>query len=105
MTSGPNTPAPAQAPDPTAPVIAPKSAAPRAGRRTRCRAADPGRRGRGGAVAVARQLPGRLGETVLAPATRAFTHSLDMAAAGAAATMLGTAVLCLVLLRGVRTAR
>lgn len=66
---------------------------------------DAARETLGGAVAVARQLPRELGETVLASASRAFTHSLDLAAAGAAATMLGAAVLSLVLLRGVRTPR
>ncbi|MFD7526858.1 MFS transporter [Streptomyces sp. NPDC059849] len=59
----------------------------------------------GGAAAVARQLPHRLAETVLASADRAFTHGLGMAAAGAAAVMTGAAVLCVVLLRGVRTPR
>lgn len=54
----------------------------------------------GGAVAVARQLPHHLRDTVLSSASRAFTHSMNMAAAGAAAAMLGAAVLSVVLLRG-----
>ncbi|MFD8742974.1 MFS transporter [Streptomyces sp. NPDC059616] len=66
---------------------------------------DAARETLGGAVAVARQLPHRLGETVLTSADRAFTHSLGMAAAGAAAVMTGAAVLCVVLLRRLRTPR
>ncbi|MFF1912333.1 hypothetical protein ACFVYE_11970 [Streptomyces sp. NPDC058239] len=46
-----------------------------------------------GAVAVARQLPYQLRETVLSAAFRAFTHSMNMAAAG-------VAVLSVALLRG-----
>ncbi|MFE4793999.1 MFS transporter [Streptomyces sp. NPDC056708] len=53
-----------------------------------------------GAVSVARQLPYQLRETVLLAAFRAFTHSMNMAAAGAAVAMAGAAVLSVALLRG-----
>ncbi|SCF78906.1 hypothetical protein [Streptomyces sp. Ncost-T10-10d] len=53
-----------------------------------------------GAVAVARQFPYQLRETVLSAAFRAFTHSMNMAAAGAAVAMGGAAVLSVALLRG-----
>ncbi|MFF9508923.1 multidrug transporter [Streptomyces sp. NPDC014724] len=53
-----------------------------------------------GAVAVARQLPHQLRDTVLPTAFRAFTHSMNTAAAGAALAMAGAAVLSIALLRG-----
>jgi DHA2 family multidrug resistance protein-like MFS transporter len=57
-----------------------------------------------GAVAVVRQLPHHLRDTVLSSAFSAFTHSLNMAAAGAGAAMAGAAVLSVVLLRGAASA-
>ncbi|MFB7188503.1 MFS transporter [Streptomyces sp. NPDC056230] len=57
-----------------------------------------------GAVAVARQLPHQLRDTVLPTAFRAFTHSMNTAAAGAALAMAGAAVLSVALLRGTGSA-
>ncbi|WP_327369942.1 hypothetical protein [Streptomyces sp. NBC_01217] len=62
-------------------------------------ASDAARETLGGAVAVARRLPHELRDTVLSTAFRAFTHSMNMAAAGAAAAMAGAALLSVVLLR------
>jgi DHA2 family multidrug resistance protein-like MFS transporter len=56
----------------------------------------------GGAVAVAGQLPERLGGALLAAARDAFTQGLHLAAAVSAAASLAFAVLVVVLLRGVR---
>jgi MFS transporter, DHA2 family, multidrug resistance protein len=56
----------------------------------------------GGAVAVAGQLPERLGAALLEVAQEAFTQGLHLAAAVSAAASLAFAILVVVLLRGVR---
>jgi DHA2 family multidrug resistance protein-like MFS transporter len=56
----------------------------------------------GGAVAVAGQLPERLGAALLEVAREAFTQGLHLAAAVSAAASLAFAILVVVLLRGVR---
>jgi DHA2 family multidrug resistance protein-like MFS transporter len=56
----------------------------------------------GGAVAVAGQLPDRLGSTLLEVAREAFIQGLQLAAAVSAAAALAFAILVVVLLRGVR---
>jgi MFS transporter, DHA2 family, multidrug resistance protein len=56
----------------------------------------------GGAVAVAGQLPERVGAALLEVAREAFTQGLHLAAAVSAAASLAFAILVVVLLRGVR---
>ena len=56
----------------------------------------------GGAVAVAGQLPERVGAALLEVAREAFTQALHLAAAVSAAASLAFAILVVVLLRGVR---
>jgi DHA2 family multidrug resistance protein-like MFS transporter len=56
----------------------------------------------GGAVAVAGQLPDRLGAALVEVAQEAFTQGLRLAAAVSAAAALAFALLVVVLLRGVR---
>ncbi len=58
----------------------------------------------GGALTAAGLLPGRSGAGLLDAARTAFAHGLDVAALGAAATMILAAVLTAVFLRGIRTA-
>lgn len=62
-------------------------------------APDAARETLGGAVAVARQLPPHDRDALLSDAFRAFTHGLNTAAAGAAATMAVAALISVVLLR------
>jgi DHA2 family multidrug resistance protein-like MFS transporter len=57
----------------------------------------------GGAVAVAGQLPERVGASLLEVAREAFTQGLHLATAVSAAAALAFAVLVVVLLRGVRS--
>jgi DHA2 family multidrug resistance protein-like MFS transporter len=57
----------------------------------------------GGAVAVAGQLPDRLGASLLEVAREAFTQGLHLAAAVSAAAALAFSLLVVVLLRDVRT--
>ncbi|MFI1394765.1 MFS transporter [Streptomyces sp. NPDC020681] len=53
----------------------------------------------GGATAVAGQLPGRLGDSVLGVAREAFTHGMQLAAVGAGVLLVAAAVLAAALLR------
>ncbi|MHC3815995.1 MFS transporter [Streptomyces sp. DT9] len=62
-------------------------------------APDAARETLGGAVAVARELPARGQDALLSAASKAFTHGLNMAAAGAAAAMVLAALVSVVLLR------
>ncbi|HEY6761736.1 MAG TPA: MFS transporter [Baekduia sp.] len=55
----------------------------------------------GGAVEVARTLPGRSGDALLATAREAFTHGLHAAAVGAGVTMAIAATVAWLTLRGV----
>ncbi|MCX4587593.1 MFS transporter [Streptomyces sp. NBC_01481] len=54
----------------------------------------------GGATAVAGQLPGKLGDSVLGAAREAFTHGMQLASLGAGLLLVGAAMLAGVLLRG-----
>ncbi|WP_405805876.1 MFS transporter [Streptomyces sp. NBC_00210] len=54
----------------------------------------------GGASAVAGQLPGRLGDSVLGVAREAFTHGMQLASVGAGVLLVAAAVLAATLLRG-----
>ncbi|WP_256104011.1 MFS transporter [Streptomyces sp. ODS05-4] len=65
-------------------------------------ALDAARETLGGAAAVARELPGAAGETLLAAAREAFVHGMQAAAAGGMAVLLTGAVLALWWLRGER---
>jgi len=56
----------------------------------------------GGALTAASRLPGRTGAGLLDAARAAFTHGLDVAALGSAATMILAAVLTAVFLRGIK---
>ncbi|MET8230710.1 MFS transporter [Micromonospora sp. NPDC005298] len=67
-------------------------------------ARDTARETLGGALAVAKGLPGELGDTVLHAARHAFTDGLHLAAYAAMAAMLLGAATALVALRGVRPA-
>ncbi|MFD0168250.1 MFS transporter [Streptomyces decoyicus] len=67
-------------------------------------AADAARETLAGAAAVAGELPGRAGETLLTAARAAFTAGLQTAVLVAAGVMACAAVAALTLLRGLRTA-
>ena len=54
------------------------------------------------AAAAAGQLPGPLGQALLEAARQAFIHGLHVAFATSAAAAIGTAILAVVVLRGVR---
>lgn len=56
-----------------------------------------------GAAATARELPDPLGAALLDAAHEAFTQGLQLTAIASAAIVLGMAILCMVLLRHVRT--
>jgi DHA2 family multidrug resistance protein-like MFS transporter len=56
----------------------------------------------GGALTAASRLPGRTGAGLLDAARAAFTHGLDVAALGSAATMILAAILTAVFLRGIK---
>jgi DHA2 family multidrug resistance protein-like MFS transporter len=66
-------------------------------------AAEAARDTLGGAVAVADELPDRLGTGLLDAAREAFTQGLQLTAITSAALALGMAILVMVLLRHVRT--
>jgi DHA2 family multidrug resistance protein-like MFS transporter len=56
----------------------------------------------GGAVTVSGRVPGDVGSALLTAARDAFTHGMNVAAIGAAALMLASAVLSVAFLRGLR---
>jgi DHA2 family multidrug resistance protein-like MFS transporter len=56
----------------------------------------------GGALAVARELPGQLGDDVLAAARDAFVQAFQLTAAICAVLALAAAMICIVLLRNER---
>lgn len=66
-------------------------------------AAEAARDTLGGALAVAKQLPDRLGADVLAAAREAVTHGMQLTATTSATVAAGIAILATVLLRRVRT--
>jgi MFS transporter, DHA2 family, multidrug resistance protein len=66
-------------------------------------AAEAARDTLGGAIEVARQLPGQLGPELIDAAREAFTRGLHLAAAISAVGTIGLAVLVVTLLRRVRT--
>ena len=65
-------------------------------------APDPAHETLGGALAVARQLPDRMGEALVTTAREAFTNGMQAAAIAATVLLLGAAVLASVTLRRVR---
>jgi DHA2 family multidrug resistance protein-like MFS transporter len=68
-------------------------------------AAGPARETLGGALAVAGQLPARLGDDLLHTARQAFVHGMHAAAVAAAILMIIAAVASTLVLRTARTAR
>jgi DHA2 family multidrug resistance protein-like MFS transporter len=68
-------------------------------------AAAPARETLGGALAVADQLPARLGDALLHTARQAFVHGMHVAAVTAAVLMIVAAVVSTLVLRTARTSR